>query len=269
MAGWQFVRQTEALLRQGQEQALLASASTLAKAFVAAKSEWPPNPVIYVNRLPQRVVVDGYADDWVELKPYAQALGPVQDAQKLRVSLGENADGLYLLAEVRDATRNTRRRRRSARDDERSSRARTLARRRDTALSAASAAPGPFQARATPATGTLPERLAAAWQEDGSGYRVELRISDNARPDRIGIGVYDAAEPSVVYADARALLAYDAQATHALAALVPDHAPRARRSADGWLVADAGALESSLAERRANPGDSSGGSSIAASSRPR
>jgi signal transduction histidine kinase len=242
-AGWQFVRQTEALLRQGQEQALLASASTLAKAFAAAKSEWPPNPVLYVNRLPQRVVVDGYADDWVELKPYAQALGPAQDAQKLRVSLGENADGLYVLAEVRDATR--------TRVDAADPRATTsdhvelvLARGDETRhYLLASAAPGPFQARATPATAALPERLAAAWQEDGSGYRLELRIPDNARPDRIGIGVYDAAEPSVVYADARPLLAYDAEATHALAALVPDHARARVASADGWLVADAGTLE--------------------------
>ena len=57
-AGWQFVRQTESLLRQGQEQALLASASTLAKAFAASNAEWPPGPVLYVHRLEAPVVVD-------------------------------------------------------------------------------------------------------------------------------------------------------------------------------------------------------------------
>src|SRR4051794_38902616 len=104
-AGWQFVRQTESLLRQGQEQALLASAGTLAKAFVAAGSEWPVGPVLYVQRLTQRVTIDGFADDWADFRAYAQALGPAHDAQKLRVVLGENSDGLYFFADVRDATR--------------------------------------------------------------------------------------------------------------------------------------------------------------------
>ncbi|HSS07008.1 MAG TPA: hypothetical protein VLK83_07700, partial [Rhodanobacteraceae bacterium] len=70
-----------------------------------ADSDWPAGSVLYVNRLTQRIAVDGYADDWSDLKAFAQALGPAQDAQKLRVVLGENADGLYLLADVRDATR--------------------------------------------------------------------------------------------------------------------------------------------------------------------
>ncbi len=107
----------------------------------------------------------------------------------------------------------------------------------------ASGAPGLFQAHATPAAGALPERLAGGWQEDGSGYRVELRIPDSPRPDRIGIGVYDSAEPAETHADPRALLAYDARAANALAALAPDHARARVASADGWLIADAGALE--------------------------
>ncbi|HEX5123166.1 MAG TPA: histidine kinase, partial [Rhodanobacteraceae bacterium] len=104
-AGWQFVRQTESLLRQGQEQALLASASTLAKAFAASDAKWPPGPVLYVHRLEAPVVVDGYADDWTDLRAYAQALGPARDAQKLRVLVGARPDSVYLFAEVRDATR--------------------------------------------------------------------------------------------------------------------------------------------------------------------
>ena len=242
-AGWQFVRQTEALLRQGQEQALLASAGTLTKAFVAADSDWPAGSVLYVNRLTQRIAVDGYADDWSDLKAFAQALGPAQDAQKLRVVLGENADGLYLFADVRDATRT-----RVDADDPRAAGSDhlelVLVRGDETRrYLIASGAPGLFQAHATPAGGTLPERLAGGWQEDGSGYRVELRIPDSPRPDRIGIGVYDSAEPAETHADPRALLAYDARAANALAALAPDHARARVASADGWLIADAGALE--------------------------
>ncbi|HJT98072.1 MAG TPA: histidine kinase, partial [Rhodanobacteraceae bacterium] len=98
-AGWQFVRQTESLLRQGQEQALLASAGTLARSFATSEDGLPAGPVLYVHRLAQRIAVDGYADDWSEVRAFAQAKGPAQDAQKLRVALGENADGLYLFAE--------------------------------------------------------------------------------------------------------------------------------------------------------------------------
>jgi dedicated sortase system histidine kinase len=241
-AGWQFVRQTEALLRQGQEQALLASAGTLAKAFVAADDEWAPPPVLYVHRLTQPIAVDGYGDDWSELKPYAQALGPARDAQKLRVMLGENAEGLYLYIDVRDATR--------TRADASDPRALAsdhvdlvLARGAQTRrYLLASGAPGPFDAHADTAGSGFPERLAGAWQEDGSGYRIELRIPDAQRPSRIGIGVFDAADPGEEPIEMRTLLAYDARAAQALATLVPDRVRARVVETDGWLIAGAGIL---------------------------
>ena len=253
-AGWQFVRQTEALLRQGQEQALLASAGTLAKAFIAADDEWAPPPVLYVHRLTQPIAVDGYADDWADLKPYAQALGPARDAQKIRVMLGENAAGLYLYADVRDATR--------TRTDASDPRAQTsdhvdlvLARGAQTRrYLLASGAPGPFEAHPDTTGGGFPERLAGAWQEDGSGYRIELRIPDAERPDRIGIGVFDAAEPGEAHVEMRALLTYDTRAAHALAALVPDRVRARVVDTDGWLVAGAGVLRASSAVVEASHG---------------
>src|SRR6478609_7480052 len=98
-AGWQFVRQVELLLREGQEQALLASAGMLAKAVEARGIASPPSgAVLYVQPARDRIVVDGYADDWSELRPFAQALGPQQDAQRLRVTLASSKGDLYLLA---------------------------------------------------------------------------------------------------------------------------------------------------------------------------
>jgi two-component system sensor histidine kinase ChvG len=242
-AGWQFVRQTEALLRQGQEQALLASAGTLAKAFAASGIDWPSAPVLYVHRLAEPITVDGYADDWAELRSYAQALGPAQDAQKLRVLLGENDDGLYLLAEVRDATR--------TRVDASDSRASAsdhidlvLARGEDSRrYLIANAAPGPFVARSDVAQSALPERLAGVWQEDGSGYRVELRIPGVLRPLAIGIGAYDAAAPAADRPTPCALLAYDVRAASTLAALEPDHLRARIVDTDAWLIADSGVLQ--------------------------
>jgi signal transduction histidine kinase len=247
-AGWQFVRQTESLLRQGQEQALLASASTLTKAFAASDAGWPAGPVLYVHRLDAPVVVDGYADDWTDLRTYAQALGPARDAQKLRVLIGSNAESLYLFAEVHDATRT-----RADASDPRAARSDhldlVLARGDETRhYRLASGAPGPFEAHADTAEGALPERLAGAWQEDGSGYRIELRIPAVPRPDRIGVGVYDAAEPDDDSADPRTLAAYDARAAATLAALVPDHARVRVVETDGWLIAGAGRLQASSDE---------------------
>ena len=244
-AGWQFVRQTESLLREGQEQALLASASTLAKAFAASGAQWPPGPVLYVHRLEAPVIVDGYADDWSDLRAYAQPLGPARDAQKLRVLAGTRADNLYLLADVRDATRT-----RADAGDPRSAQSDhldlVLVRGDETRhYVIASGAPGPFEAHADASGGTLPERLVGGWQEDGSGYRVELRIAGTQRPDRIGVAVYDAAEPEAARAEPRALVAYDTRAADTLAALVPDHARVRVVETDGWLLADAGALRAS------------------------
>jgi len=253
-AGWQFVRQTESLLRQGQEQALLASASTLAKAFAASDANWPAGPVLYVHRLEAPVVVDGYADDWSDIRAYAQALGPARDAQKLRVLVGARADSLYLFADVRDATRT-----RADAGDPRAAQSDHI----DLVLERggesrhyliASGAPGPFEVHTDAADANLPERLAGGWQEDGSGYRVELRVPGAMRPDRIGVSVYDAAEPDSVDAEPRALVAYDTRAADTLAALVPDHARVRVVETDGWLIADAGGLQASPAEASASEG---------------
>jgi two-component system, OmpR family, sensor histidine kinase ChvG len=258
-AGWQFVRQTEALLREGQEQALLASAGTLAKAFASADTIGSSAPVLYVHPLAGRIAVDGYADDWADLTRYAQALGPARDAQKLRVVLARNRDGLYLLADVRDATRT-----RADAADPRAATSDHLALTltygaRTRRYTIASAAPGPFEVHASPSADTsssaasddvLPDRLAGGWQEDGSGYRVELRIPEPPSPDRIAIGLYDAAEPGDDHGEARALLAYDDRAAHVLAALVPEHVRVRVVDADGWLVAGAGVLEARGAAAR-------------------
>ena len=103
-AGWQFVTQTEALLRQGQEQSLVASASTLARALAALDVEVPAaGSALYVHPRVSDLRIDGYAADWQAFKPYAQPIG--DDAGTLRVMLAEDAQWLYLYAEVRDATR--------------------------------------------------------------------------------------------------------------------------------------------------------------------
>jgi len=255
-AGWQFIRQTETLLRQGQEQALLASAGMLAKVLDARRIELPPAAaVLYEHRSAEAITLDGYADDWSALRPYAQAIGPAQDAQKLRVTLAQGKDGLsYLLAEVRDATR--------TRVDPADPRAAssdhvTLAltqgdETRRYLLS--SAAPGSFEAPARGDGTLLPDRLAGALQEDGSGYRIELRLPRGIAAERIGVGVYDAAQPGTDNPELRSVLAYDDAAARGLQPLVPEHERARIIAVDGWLVAAAGRLAAPVAERADDAG---------------
>lgn len=257
-AGWQYVRQTEALLRQGQEQALLASAGMLAKALLASRVTLPAaGPALYVQRAAEAIHVDGYADDWSALRPFAQALGPAGDAQKLRVLLAQQGGDLYLLAEVRDATR--------ARVDASDPRLEisdyvelVLARGDDARrYRLASGAPGRFEATsvaaedhpdgeaAVPAAAAepLPQGLSGAWQEDGSGYRVELKLPRGPAVQRIGLAVHDSALAANDIAEPHPLVRYDERTAASLKPLVPEHARARLVSADGWLLAAAGKAE--------------------------
>lgn len=242
-AGWQFVRQTETLLREGQEQALLASAGVLAKVLDARHVNAEiAAPVLYVNHARDPISVDGFADDWSAWRPFAQALGPAHDLQKLRVTLARRNVDLYLLAEVRDATR--------TRVDPTDSRAPVsdhvtlvLEQNGETRrYLLSSAAPGSFDTYAQGGGDGLPDHLAGVLQEDGSGYRIELRIAHDWLPDRAGMGVYDAAQPAPDTPALRRLIAYDHRIADALAPLVPEHTRARVISADGWLIADAGRL---------------------------
>ena len=250
-AGWQFVRQTEALLRQGQEQALLASAGMLAKALDARGIDLPVEAAsLYVHAWPEPMAIDGYADDWAALRPFAQALGPAAEADRVRVLLARDHAGLCLLVEVRDATR--------TRVDPDSPRAADSDHVTLVLVQAgevryyllSSSAPGAFRsaAQAVPA-GILPGVIGGALQEDGSGYRIELRLPAGVSPERIGIGAHDAARPGSADPPARELIGYDDALARELAPLVPAHARARIVSRDAWLLADAGRLIAADADR--------------------
>lgn len=246
-AGWQFVRQTEALLRQGQEQTLLASASALARALVALDVEVPAaEDVLYVHARADTLRIDGYAGDWQAFKPHAQDLG--DDSGRLRVMLASDAQWLYLFASVRDATRT----RADARDP-----AGVGADRLEIELlrgserrryRIASAAPGSVDAPTIDGDGAFPERLLGEWQEDGSGYSIELRIARVFAPERIGFTLFDATTPTPLVVTPRRLLGYSDDAARVLARLAPEHTRLRMLSADGWLVASGGTLDAAPAE---------------------
>ena len=240
IAGWLYVQQMEALLREGQAQALLASARAVARSLVVTGAVAPEQGSgWYVQQAPNQITVDGYGDDWAPLTPWSQQLG-----QRGKLLLAEDDDGLYLYVDVPDT-----RRTRADGDDANALAAdhliltlgSTAGQRR---YLLASAAPGPLTARPLdPAVAGLPDLITAQWQEDGSGYRVELRLSRSLPLLALGIGVYDASTGGDPMAsDIRPLLRFSGTLSGELAKLAPDQVQARVLSPQGWLLARSGRL---------------------------
>ncbi|OOG65622.1 histidine kinase [Rhodanobacter sp. B04] len=240
VAGWLYVRQMETLLREGQAQALLASARAVARSLVVTDAVvsgqgkgW------YVQQTPDPITVDGYGDDWAPLTPWSQPL-----EQRGRLLLAEDDAGLYLYADVPDT-----RRTRADTEDANALAADHLILSLGNASGQrryllASAAPGPLTARPLdPVVEGLPDLITAQWQEDGSGYRVELRLSRNLSLRTLGVGVYDAhAGGDPMAADTRPLLRFSGTLSEELARLAPDQVQARVLSPQGWLLARSGRL---------------------------
>lgn len=240
IAGWSYVRQMETLLRDGQAQALLASAQVVARSLVVTDAaEFGRGPSWYIQKAVNPITVDGYGDDWAPLTPWSQ---PFVGRGKLL--LAEDSSGLYLFARVAD----TRRTRADANDPDALAAdhlilalGNAVGQRR---YLLASAAPGAVTARPLdPPVAGLPDMLTAQWQEDGSGYQIELRIPDGAALRTLGIGAYDAVRggnPMAV--ETRSLAGFSDKFSAELAQLVPDRVQARVLSPAGWLLARSGQL---------------------------
>ena len=242
IAGWFDVRQMEALLRDGQAQALHASAQVVARSLAVTRAVPPvAGPSWYVQQAPGPITVDGYGDDWAPLTPWSQPF-----ARRGQLLLAEDDDGLYLYARVADA-----RRTRADAEDPNALLADHLiltlgnvAGQRRYLL--ASAAPGPSTALPLdPVVAGLPDQLDARWQEDGSGYQVELRLPRHMDLLTLGLGAYDAiAGGDRMASEIRPLRRYSAALSTELAQLVPDRVQARVLSPSGWLLARSGRLDS-------------------------
>lgn len=102
VAGWQFIRQSEPLLRQGQTQSLTDTASTLA-ALVARSDgvDWPAaGEALYVQAAARPFILDGYADEWRDWPGRAFETGRAD--RGLKVTAARAAGDLHLLFQVDD-----------------------------------------------------------------------------------------------------------------------------------------------------------------------
>ncbi len=243
VAGWLYVRQMETLLRQGQEQALMATATAVARSLAVTDAPLPqPGNGWYVQQAVSPITVDGYGDDWAPMTPWSQPLG-----KNGKLLLAEDDSGFYLYIDVRT----TRRTRADAGDANALSSDHLIldlvqgSEHRRYLL--ASAAPGAFTAQPLdPPVGNLPERITGQWQEDGSGYRAELRLPPSLGLDALGVSVYSAVDGGdPLAADVRPLWRYSPDLSQELARLAPEDTRARLLAPAGWLLAQTGRLTTS------------------------
>jgi dedicated sortase system histidine kinase len=274
-AGCRYAREMESVLRDGQQQALSAAASTLAGMLAArpqllnpeATTPTPFDPAagdLYAYRLRTPPLLDGYGDDW-GLPPDA-LLRLAASGSRLAVEYAVAFDdrNLYLLLVVSDPSEELE----QSADSQGSSEARAdhvwLALESpegDRSLyRLATNAPGLISAR-RPALSSFGERreiaeprIQAFWQPDHAGYRLEIRIPSTMAASGLGFEVVDAAAADAVPvrvgtldATTRAprgrLLVPSIALARELESLLPPATRAAVGDVNGWLLAEAGSVE--------------------------
>jgi two-component system, OmpR family, sensor histidine kinase ChvG len=239
----------EGLLRQGQEQALTASAEALSRALLARPGALPERgPALFVHELAQRPLLDGHLDDWraIVRRRFASADG----GSAFSLALGRYEDSLYLAIEVED--RSPQRADAhwpgaAAADHLQFALDGSLGR---LAFRIANAASGPLRVVAVDG-GPAPLRLVGAWRDHPGGYRLEWQLPQGLAPERLGFEWVDA-DPTA--AARRAGTGIDApealwplnsrndRLARPIAPLLPA-ATRARLiDPEGWILAEVGEL---------------------------
>jgi signal transduction histidine kinase len=243
VAGWLYVRQMETLLRQGQEQALTATATAVARSLAVTDVPLPqPGNGWYVQQAVNPITIDGYGDDWASMTPWSQPLG-----KNGKLLLAEDDNGFYIYMDVRAA----RRTRADAGDPNALSSDHLIldlvqgSQHRRYLI--ASAAPGAFTALTLdPAAGDLPDRIVGQWQEDGSGYHAELRLPRGLGLSALGVGVYSAVDGGdPLAADVRPLWRYSPDLAQELVRMAPEDTRARLVTPAGWLLAQGGRLTTS------------------------
>lgn len=241
-AGWLYVRQMEHLLRNSQEQALLAIAFALDRGLVAVGADLPREERSwYVQQTTRPIVVDGSEGDWLSMSRWTQRPWP-----GVEVQFAHDPAWLYLRVDVADKTPG----RLNARDPAaieadhvvlqlvRGSRQRSYL--------LASASPGAFLARPLdPRVRGLPDEISGQWQDDANGYRIELRMPRAQAPEQLGIGVFDANAPGNFGGgkpDVRPLLSLSPALSNDLTQLAPSGVRVRLLSADGWVIGEGGSM---------------------------
>lgn len=274
-AGCRYAREMESVLRDGQEQALLATASTLAGMLATrpqllypdSSQPAPFDPAagdLYAYQLHTPPLLDGYADDWG--LPADALLHQATAGAPLAVDYAVAFDdrNLYLLLVVADA---------SPQLEQISDPRRVPDTRADHVWLSLESAPGipVLYLLATSAPGLISARrpvvssygerreiveprIQAFWQLDHSGYRLEIRVPSAMVGPRMGFEVVDVSAQGAVPVRVgtldlttreprgRLLIPSTALARE-LAPMLPPATRAAVGDVNGWLLAEAGSIE--------------------------
>jgi len=241
-AGWLYVRQMEHLLRNSQEQALLAIAFALDRGLVAVGAQLPhADQGWYVQDASQPIVIDGDDSDWKPFARWEQHPWPGADVQ-----LAADSAWLYMRITVADAT-HTRVGAFDATAIESDHVLLQLTRgHRQRSYLLASASPGAFLVHPLgPRERGFPDEISGQWQDSGKTYRIELRIPRAQAPDQLGVGVFDADAPTRFNGgkpDLRPLLSLSPALSNDLTQLAPSGMRVRLLSADGWVIGEGGSM---------------------------
>ncbi len=203
-AGCQFIREMEGALGEAQEQALLATAETIA----AMASERPTliytdlgritdpgdsHQSVYAQPSLHAVVVDGYAEGWEDVPRAHWSASHAEDSLSVSLQALTHSENLYLLLhiEVEEVVYHNPGLSREPNGDRVILRTWQNGRRQDYAL--ATAAPGSVRASAAGRRerGVDAEQIWGYWQDALGGYTLELEIPLELIGGRLGFYVID------------------------------------------------------------------------------
>ena len=241
-AGWLYVRQMEHLLRNSQEQALLAIAFALDRGLVAVGAQLPhADQGWYVQDASQPIVIDGDDSDWEAFARWEQHPWPGVDVQ-----LAADSAWLYMRINVADATHT----RVGAFDATAVESDHVLLQlthgNRQRSYLLASASSGAFLVHPLgPRERGFPDEISGQWQDSGKTYQIELRIPRAQAPDQLGVGVFDADAPVRFNGgkpDLRPLLSLSPALSNDLTQLAPSGVRVRLLSGDGWVIGEGGSM---------------------------
>lgn len=273
-AGCRYAREMESALRDGQEQALLATASTLAnlltekpELFGTGNDSSAPFDAragdLYARRLTTAALLDGFADDWGLAPDGLSRIAAVGAPLSVEYAAAVDEANLYLILVVKDPTPGF---------EQSNDPAAPLRSRGDhvwlgfdtpdgtsESYLLATQAPGLLSAR-RPTTSTYGERrevieprIQAFWQPVHGGYQVEIRLPQAMVGRHLGFEVVDVGsaadlparvgtlDPSTHQSTGRVIVP-SATLALALEPLLPSDTRAVVADASGWILADAGSL---------------------------